>query len=199
MRASPRVVVAAVVATLPSAASGQILSERLVEEAARAAVVFVSSSGTDARGCSISDRLLDEEVERVMRRYRLPSQAVPPPPETNVLAWEKTPILYVTVTGALADSRGRGCALFISTELVVARSWLPDGSEAAMLLPATNPLEDFPEGGREVLRVLLEPTGLTAARWGLLLIAPREERDRDVQRAVEDHVSEIAEALSRAR
>ena len=199
MRASHRVVVAAVTSLLPHVADGQVLSERLMEEVARAEVVFVSSSGADARGCSISDRLLDDEVMRVMRRYGVRTQPVPPPPETNSLAWRKTPVLYVTVTAVVADSRGRGCAMSIATELVAARSWLPDGAEAALLLPTENPFERLPEGDRAVLRILLEPDHLTAASWRMLLVAPREERNRDVQRAVENQVSELAEALSRAR
>ena len=208
MRASPRFVVVVVVVVVvtagvaPAVAEGQVLSDELIEEVARADRIFVSTSGADSRGCSISDRLLDEEVIRVMRRYRVPAKRVPPPPEINYSLWRRTPVLHVSATAVVADSSGRGCAVYVSTELVAARSWLPAGEEVD-LLSSTDEMVDetgsFTQRGRDILRVWLRWDDLTVAKRGVLLVTPRDERDRDVQRAVEDHVSEIAEAISRAR
>ena len=133
-----------------------------------------------------------------MRRYSIRSQSLPPAPDTNSLTWLKTPVLWVSVTAVMADGRGRGCALFVRTELVVARSWLPAGSEAELLLPEADPFE-LAGRGLDVMRILLAPDPLTVAEQGTLLVAPRSERDRDVQRVVETHVSEIAEAIRSSR
>ena len=64
------------------------------------------------------------------------------------------------------------------------------GSEN-LLVPSDDDLQERARHGMEALRILLLPERLTAVKRGTLLVAPRGERDRDVQRVVEDHVTAI--------
>lgn len=198
MRALPAVVVAAVVAASPVAAQDV---ESLLEEVGRSNVLFFAGLGTEGR-CSISAELLTDEIVRVLRRYSIPGQPAPPPPDSEIgsgdlLEWVKTPYLNVDVTGLQADRYGQGCAFFVTTELSVGRVWIPRGFED--LVGAVADEEQIAGSVFDVLRILSNPAHLRASRRGTLLIAPRDERGRDVQRVVETHVSEIAEAINRAR
>ena len=191
---------AATLAALTVPLAAQDGPDSILEEVGRAAVVFFSGFGIEGR-CSISDQLLDEEIVRVMRRYQIPIEPTPPVPDPETdgpgaSEWLRTPVLNVSVIGVQADRAGRGCAMYVSTELSVPRPWIPSGSEDLIGLVDEDDLE-----GRltEILRILMVPGRLTASSRGTLLIAPRDERDRDVQRAVETQVSEIAEAISRTR
>ena len=187
----------ALVAASPTAAQDV---ESILEEAGRSEILFFSGFGTDGR-CSISDQLLEEEIVRVMRRYRIPIERTPPAPDLETdrdgfYKWRKTPFLHVSVLGIQADRSGRGCALYVSSDLYVPRIWIPRGSED---LVGLNDEEDLKGRIGEVLRIFMFPGLLNASTRGVLLIAPRDERDRDVQRAVETQVSEIAEAIVRTR
>ena len=202
MRASPRIVVAAAAVLLaPLAVAGQSISRLVLEEVTRGETIFVAGFGTSGR-CSVRDEVVFDEVVRVLRRYQISMQPLPPAPEAGRnarwMTYIRTPTLFAEVTGIQADSRGRGCALSVSTKLSVARPWIPAGEET-MLLPLPEDEAERAGRGTQAMLALYRLGNLRAAEWETLLIAPRDERERDVQRVVETHVSEIAEALNHAR
>lgn len=149
MRTSPRFVVAVVGVVLlaPLPAAGQAISRLVLEEVGRVDTIFVAGFGSSGR-CSVRDESVFNEIVRVMRRYQLSMQRQPPAPEARAafLTWARTPTLTVSVTGIQADSRGRGCALSVSTELTVSRPWIAAGDEDLLLPPPAD--EELTERAR---------------------------------------------------